>query len=116
MAPLSSAEENITTIGEVICSIKSLQSFLCSLALITIVITGCSEDETNRTPDPLGQVSDQHNQCTPRGPGSWLTYGQTYKEQRFSMLTQINKTNIQELGLEWHKDIGGPTEKCKVHH
>ena len=34
-------------------------------------------------------------------PGSWLAYGQTYKEHRFSMLTQIDKDNVSNLGLAW---------------
>ena len=39
-------------------------------------------------------------------PGNWLTHGLTYKEQRFSLLTQINKSNLDELGLAWTKQIG----------
>jgi len=39
-------------------------------------------------------------------PGSWLAYGQTYKEQRFSMLTQIDRVNVADLGLAWTKPIG----------
>ena len=39
-------------------------------------------------------------------PGSWLAYGQTYKEQRFSMLTQINRDNVNDLGLAWTKAVG----------
>lgn len=39
-------------------------------------------------------------------PGSWLTYGQTYKEQRFSKLTQINRSNVHQLGIAWSKQIG----------
>ena len=30
-------------------------------------------------------------------PGDWLSYGRTYKEQRFSPLDQINEENIDEL-------------------
>ena len=39
-------------------------------------------------------------------PGSWPTNGQTYKEQRFSQLTQITPENIDELGLAWSRQIG----------
>ena len=39
-------------------------------------------------------------------PGSWMAYGQTYKEQRFSPLTQINPDTVDELGLAWTKQIG----------
>ena len=39
-------------------------------------------------------------------PGSWLTYGMDFTERRFSSLTQINRDNVQDLGLAWHKDLG----------
>jgi quinohemoprotein ethanol dehydrogenase len=32
-------------------------------------------------------------------PGAWLTYGRSYDEQRFSPLTQIDRSNVAELGL-----------------
>ncbi|MEC7685450.1 MAG: PQQ-binding-like beta-propeller repeat protein, partial [Pseudomonadota bacterium] len=54
-----------------------------------------------------GNVNDQRIIDAQRNePGSWLTYGQTYKEQRFSELTQINRSNIAELNLAWSKPIG----------
>ena len=39
-------------------------------------------------------------------PGNWLAHGLTYKEQRFSLLTQVSKSNVDELGLAWTKQIG----------
>ena len=121
MAPLSSAEgeHHDDRGGNLFHQIFTKVFFVPWVTItvaVTIVITGCSKNETpTLSPDPLGQVSDQRIINAPQEePGSWLTYGQTYKEQRFSMLTQINKTNIQELGLEWHKDIGGPTERMPV--
>src|SRR5215510_10798707 len=36
----------------------------------------------------------------------WLTYGQSYSEQRFSTMTQINPTNVGRLGLAWSYVIG----------
>ena len=40
-------------------------------------------------------------------PGSWLTYGQTFEEQRFSQLSQINRETVAGLKLAWvkHFDI-----------
>ena len=38
-------------------------------------------------------------------PGSWLTYGQTFEEQRFSQLSQINRTTVADLKLTWKKDF-----------
>ena len=40
-------------------------------------------------------------------------YGQTYKEQRFSTLTQINRENVRDVGLAWHKAIGGARERMQ---
>ena len=33
--------------------------------------------------------------------GEWLNHGRTYKEQRYSPLTDINKNNVNELDLAW---------------
>ncbi len=38
-------------------------------------------------------------------PGSWLSVGRTYWEQRFSPLNQINDKNVANLGLAWFGDI-----------
>ena len=38
-------------------------------------------------------------------PGNWLTHGRTYSEQRFSPLDQINRENVQDLGLDWYVDF-----------
>ena len=36
--------------------------------------------------------------------GDWLTYGGTYKEQRYSPLDQIHDGNVGELGIAWVKE------------
>jgi len=38
-------------------------------------------------------------------PGTWMSAGRTYDEQRYSPLTQINTTNVKDLGLAWFADI-----------
>ena len=38
-------------------------------------------------------------------PGSWLASGRTYSEQRYSLLTGVNKANVSKLGLAWYGDI-----------
>ena len=38
-------------------------------------------------------------------PQNWLSHGRTYKEQRFSPLTQIDTNNIDDLGLDWFFDL-----------
>src|SRR5262245_2106156 len=39
-------------------------------------------------------------------PGSWLTYGLTQSETRFSPLNQINAANVGRLGLSWTYVLG----------
>jgi len=34
-------------------------------------------------------------------PGTWLTYGLTQTEQRYSLLKQIDESNVGKLGLVW---------------
>ena len=80
------------------------------LLLLATVIIGCSGDTVvpdNRPAVARGSVDDQRIIEAPEAePGSWLSYGQTYKEQRFSQLNQINQSNINDLGIVWHKSIG----------
>ncbi len=39
-------------------------------------------------------------------PQDWLSYGRNYSEDRFSSLEQINRDNIDELGLVWAINLG----------
>ena len=39
-------------------------------------------------------------------PENWLTYGQTYSEERFSRLQQIHSKNVEKLGLVWSLNLG----------
>jgi quinohemoprotein ethanol dehydrogenase len=36
----------------------------------------------------------------------WLTYGQSYSEQRYSTLKQIDTANVSRLGLAWSIEVG----------
>ena len=77
-------------------------SYAAALLLATTSLRPTSVDAAE-----AGNVNDQRIIDAQRNePGSWLTYGQTYKEQRFSELTQINRSNIAELNLAWSKAIG----------
>lgn len=38
-------------------------------------------------------------------PGSWLTHGLNYAEDRFSPLTMIDAGNVRRLGLAWSYDL-----------
>src|SRR5690349_21485485 len=39
-------------------------------------------------------------------PGSWLTYGKSQGETRYSPLKQIDTFNVNRLGLEWTYVLG----------
>jgi len=45
-------------------------------------------------------------------PGTWLTYGLTQTEQRYSQLKQIDESNVGKLGLVWSAPLAsaGGTE------
>jgi PQQ-dependent dehydrogenase (methanol/ethanol family) len=38
-------------------------------------------------------------------PGSWMTHGRTYSEQRYSPLDAVNTGNVSQLGLAWFADL-----------
>ncbi|GAB1259245.1 methanol/ethanol family PQQ-dependent dehydrogenase [Aurantivibrio plasticivorans] len=38
-------------------------------------------------------------------PGSWMSHGRTYDEQRYSPLSQITTRNVADLKLAWSADI-----------
>jgi quinohemoprotein ethanol dehydrogenase len=41
-------------------------------------------------------------------PGTWLTYGHSESEQRYSQLKQIDETNVGKLGLAWSAPVSMP--------
>ena len=41
-------------------------------------------------------------------PGTWLTYGLTQTEQRYSQLKQIDEPNVGKLGLAWSAPLSTP--------
>jgi len=38
-------------------------------------------------------------------PGSWMSYGRTYSEQRFSPLEKVDEASVDRLGLAWSFDL-----------
>ena len=49
-------------------------------------------------------------------PGSWLSHGRTYDEQRFSPLKKVSAENVSKLGLAWHYrlDVDRATEATPI--
>src|ERR1700678_3034265 len=50
-------------------------------------------------------VSDQAILQAESQPANWLTYGRTYREQRFSPLQAVNANTAGRLGLAWYFDL-----------
>ncbi|MCZ6708987.1 MAG: PQQ-binding-like beta-propeller repeat protein [Gammaproteobacteria bacterium] len=67
-----------------------------------------STSASGAAPAPtIGLVDDARIQAALENePGSWIAHGMDFTENRFSPLTQINRDNVGELGLVWHKDLG----------
>jgi len=71
-------------------------------AIGVLSLTACSK---------VGPSTRSHRTDTPRivaadsEPGSWLTHGRTYGEQRFSPLTGVNTDSVSRLGLAWTYEL-----------
>jgi len=88
------------------------------MALLLFGVLACGEgfrqetDEQSPTPEPvreeaaIGAVDTERLVAADAEPGSWMSYGRTYSEQRFSPLEEIDTENVGELGLAWYYDLG----------
>ncbi len=87
----------------------------CDPLLLVLLAAACGgSDGGDGTAPSTGNVDDERiMHAAEAEPGSWLTYGQTYREQRFSTLDQVTRDNVQDLGLAWTKAIGGPRERMQ---
>ncbi len=50
-------------------------------------------------------IDDEALENAPNDSKNWLSYGLDYSEKRFSQLSEINATNVKELGLAWVYDL-----------
>ena len=65
----------------------------------TVLITGLvTAQQTRRVDQNALKNADKGTE--------WLTYGHTYSEQRYSLLKQIDTTNVSRLGLAWSIEVG----------
>jgi quinohemoprotein ethanol dehydrogenase len=67
-----------------------------ALGVVACVASGGSS-AGKASADPAAAVTDQ-----------WAAHGGDHSEQRHSPLTQINDTNVKQLGLAWHADVPEP--------
>jgi PQQ-dependent dehydrogenase (methanol/ethanol family) len=83
---------------------------LVVLSLASLVGCGGSGDASAPSTAPTrptmaGAVTAERLLGADTEPGQWLSHGRTYGEQRFSPLSEIDTTNVGELGLAWYGDF-----------
>jgi len=64
---------------------------------LILAASGCSRNRVTIVDDAALRAAAD--------PGSWITYGHTYSEQRFSSLKQIDEQTVNQLGLSWYFDL-----------
>ena len=98
------------------------------LALIALpaclLLAACSKSDdsgqaspaSDQAAEPVAAVDTARVVAANREPGSWMSHGRTYDEQRHSPLTQINADNVDGLGLAWtHRlDVDRGTEATPI--
>ncbi len=78
---------------------------LAPLALLAVL--ACTGARDGAAPDrSIDAVDDARLRAAASEPESWLTYGGSYAEQRYSRLAKIDDANVGELGLAWSLELG----------
>ncbi|SHH20485.1 quinohemoprotein ethanol dehydrogenase [Hydrocarboniphaga daqingensis] len=65
---------------------------------------------------PAASVDAARIIAADKEPGSWMSTGRTYSEQRYSPLTKVNHENVGKLGLAWsyRLDVDRATEGTPI--
>jgi quinohemoprotein ethanol dehydrogenase len=82
------------------------------IALLSLVLVGCGGGEEASSPAPQppptngasptpANVTEQRLLNAASEPSQWMTNGGDYQERRYSGLSQINRSNVNRLGLAW---------------
>ena len=73
------------------------------LVLAIGLAAGCQKRDSN-----IGQAAIDADRLVnaEAEPGSWMSHGRTYSEQRFSPLDAISTETIDRLGFAWDYDMG----------
>ena len=75
-------------------------------AVPSILLITCLSNTSAQTVADFGAAVDEQRLITADNDrSSWLSYGRTYDEQRYSPLDQINKETIDQVGLAWFADM-----------
>ena len=84
------------------------------LGLGALLLGACGETVTDTTapaaPDGPGAaaVDGQRLRNADAEPGQWMSAGRNHEEQHYSPLAQIDRFNVQTLGLAWYADFNIP--------
>jgi quinohemoprotein ethanol dehydrogenase len=77
------------------------------LLALSLLVAGCNQtaqvDDSSGA--PAANVDAQRLLQADSEPGSWMSHGRTYEEQRYSPLRQVTEDNVGELGLAWSFDL-----------
>ena len=72
--------------------------------LLLIALSGCSKQEPTQPTEVTANAQSQH--AVGAVPDTeWVKHGLGDDEQRFSLLDQINRDNVDKLGLAWSFDM-----------
>jgi len=69
----------------------------CAIVTLTLIFTVTAQQPRAVNASILKNAGTAQDAL----PGTWLTYGLTQSEQRYSQLKQIDATNVGRLGLAW---------------
>ncbi|MEM9177586.1 MAG: PQQ-dependent dehydrogenase, methanol/ethanol family [Myxococcota bacterium] len=87
----------------------SAPRLLCFPALAAALALACTPFGPGDGSEPVSKsvaaVGSERLVDADREPGSWMSYGRTYSEQRFSPLDAIDTGNVDGLGLAWSFDL-----------
>ncbi|MBW2420217.1 MAG: PQQ-dependent dehydrogenase, methanol/ethanol family, partial [Deltaproteobacteria bacterium] len=78
-----------------------VRSLLISISLMLGAVAAGAGENPPLQPARAAWVDAARVTAAESEPGSWLVHGRTWSEQRFSPLDQIDRSNVQELGLAW---------------
>ncbi|MGQ9424911.1 PQQ-dependent dehydrogenase, methanol/ethanol family [Gilvimarinus sp. F26214L] len=78
---------------------------LAALAM-ALSVAGCTQNTATPPPTPYGAaVDDRRLLNADAEPGSWMSHGRSYDEQRYSPLDQLDASTVGQLGLAWSADM-----------
>ena len=66
---------------------------------LLVIATALISLASHAKSQPAAQTVNESSIMNPGG--EWLSYGRTYREQRFSPLDSVNRDNVDELDLVW---------------